>query len=152
MAERIKYAGHGRVRQLFVGLSLFQQRLWLARLGVIGVVTAIAFLLGVVLFIYGSGVYDDWRQSHLLRRATALLQEGKLSKAAQTAQEGLARHPDSLPSLHVLAAAAEKQNLEEAVRCREQIARSLPTDLDSQLNFASTVIRFVKMHLACESF
>ncbi len=148
MAERIKYAGHGRVRQLFVGLSLFQQRLWLVRLGVIVVVTAIAFLLGVVLFIYGSGLYDDWRQSHLLRRATALLQEGKLSKAAQTAQEVLARHPDSLPALHVLAEAAEKQNLEEAVRWREQIARLLPTDLDSQLNFASAALRFGKLDLA----
>src|SRR5436190_3150156 len=148
MAQPIKYAGHGRARQLFVGLSLFQQRFWLARLGVMVVVTAIAFLLGVVLFNYGSGLYDDWRQSHLLRRATALLQEGELSKAAQTAQEVLARHRDSLPALHVLAEAAEKQNLDEAVRWREQIARLLPRDLDSQLNLASAALRFGKLHLA----
>jgi thioredoxin-like negative regulator of GroEL len=148
MAERIKYAGHGRARQLFGGLSLFQERFWLARLGVMVVVTAIAFLLGVVLYGYGSRLYDDWRQSHLLRRATALLREGKLSNAAQTAQEVLARHPDSLPALHVLAEAAEKQNLEEAVRWREQIARLLPTDLDSQLNLASAALRFGKLDLA----
>ena len=148
MAQPIKYAGHGRARQLFVGLSLFQQRFWLARLGVMVVVTAIAFLLGVVLFNYGSGLYDDWRQSHLLRRATALLQEGELSKAAQTAQEVLARHRDSLPALHVLAEAAEKQNLDEAVRWREQIARLLPSDLDSQLNLASAALRFGKLDLA----
>jgi thioredoxin-like negative regulator of GroEL len=149
MAERLKHAGHGRARQLFLGLeSLFQRRLWLARLSVIVVVTAIAFLLGVVLFSYGSRLYDDWRQSRLLRRATALLQEGKLSKATQTAQELVARHPDSLPALHVLAEAAEKQNLEDAVRWREEIARLLPTNLDSQLNLASAALRFGKLDLA----
>ena len=148
MAKRTKHAGHGRARQLFVGLSLFQQRFWLARLGIIVVVTAIAFLLGVVLFSYGSRLYDNWRQSRLLHRATALLQEGKLSKAAQTAQELLARHPDSLPALRVLAEAAEEQNLEDAVRWREQIARLLPTDLDSQLNLASVALRFGKLDLA----
>src|SRR6266481_2055826 len=148
MAKRTKHAGHGRARQLFVGLSLFQQRLWLARLGVIVVGSAIAFLLGIVLFSYGSSLYDDWRQSHLLRRATALLQEGELSKAAQTAQELVARHPDSLPALHVLAEAAEKQNLEEAVKWREQIARLLPTDLESQLNLASAALRFGKLDVA----
>src|SRR5438132_5695446 len=149
MAKRTKRAGHGRARQLFVGLqSLFQRQLWLARLGVVVVGSAIAFLLGIVLFSYGSSLYDGWRQSRLLHRATVLLQEGKLSKATQTAQELAARHPDSLPALHVLAEAAEKQNLEEAVRWREQIARLLPTDLDSQLNLASAALRFGKLDLA----
>src|SRR5436190_3078519 len=145
MAKRTKHAGHGRTRQLFVSLSSFQQRFWLVRLGIIVVVTAIAFLVGIVLFSYGSRLYDDWRQSRLLRRATALLREGKLNKAAQTAQELVARHPDSLPALHVLAEAAEKQNLEEAVKWREQIARLLPTDLESQLNLASAALRFGKL-------
>src|SRR5436309_79706 len=146
MAERIKYVRHGRARQLFRGLeSFFRRRLWLARLGVVVVVSAVALLVGIVLFSYGSRLYDDWRQSRLLRRATALLQEGKLSKAAQTAQELVARHPESLPALHVLAEAAEKQNLEEAVKWREQIARLLPTDLESQLNLASAALRFGKL-------
>src|SRR5436309_1054686 len=146
MAERIKYVRHGRARQLFRGLeSFFRRRLWLARLGVVVVVSAVALLVGIVLFSYGSRLYDDWRQSRLLRRATALLQEGKLNKAAQTAQELVARHPDSLPALHVLAEAAEKQNLEEAVKWREQIARLLPTDLESQLNLASAALRFGKL-------
>jgi hypothetical protein len=149
MAERIKYVRHGRARQLFLGLeSFFQRRLWLARLGVVVVVSVVAFLVGIVLFSYGSRLYDDWRQSRLLRRATALLQEGKLSKASQTAQELVARHPDSLPALHVLAEAAEKQNLQEAVKWREQIARLLPTDLESQLNLASAALRFGKLDVA----
>ena len=146
MAERIKHVRHRRARQLFLALeSFFQRRLWLARLGVVVVVSAVALLVGIVLFSYGSRLYDDWRQSRLLRRATALLREGKLNKAAQTAQELVARHPDSLPALHVLAEAAEKQNLEEAVKWREQIARLLPTDLESQLNLASAALRFGKL-------
>ncbi len=146
MAERIKHVRHRRARQLFLALeSFFQRRLWLARLGVVVVVSAVAFLVGIVLFSYGSRLYDDWRQSRLLRRATALLREGKLNKAAQTAQELVARHPDSLPALHVLAEAAEKQNLEEAVKWRKQIARLLPTDLESQLNLASAALRFGKL-------
>ena len=111
-------------------------------------VLAIAFLVGALSFRYGSRLYDDWRQNRLLHRATALLQEGKLSKAAQTAQELLARHPDSLPALYLLAETAEKQNLEEAVSWREQIARLLPSDVDSQLNLASAALRFGKLDLA----
>src|SRR2546430_13179409 len=41
--------------------------------------------------------------------------------------------PDSLTAFYVLAEAAEKRNLEEAVSWRAQIARILPHDLDSQL-------------------
>jgi predicted Zn-dependent protease len=149
MAERIRHARHGRPRQLFLGVeSFFQRRLWPVRIAVIVAVSAIAFLLGAAVFSYGSKLYEDWRQTRLLHRATALLQEGKLSKAAQTAQELLARHPDSLPALYVLAEAAEKQNLAEAVSWREQIARLLPTDLDSQLNLASAALRFGKLDLA----
>ena len=125
-----------------------QRQLWPARLAVMVAVLAIAFLVGALSFRYGSRLYDDWRQNRLLHRATALLQEGKLSKAAQTAQELLARHPDSLPALYLLAETAEKQNIEEAVSWREQIARLLPSDVDSQLNLASAALRFGKLDLA----
>jgi thioredoxin-like negative regulator of GroEL len=147
MAGRIKYAGHGRVRQLLLG-SAFQRQLWPARFAVMVAVPAIAFLLGALWFSYGSRLYEYWRESRLLHRAGALLQEGKFSKAAEAAQELLARHPDSLPALSVLAGAAEKQNLEEAVHWREQIARLLPTDLDNQLNLASAALRFGRLDLA----
>src|SRR5947207_7988101 len=149
MAERTKCGGHGRTRQLFFALgSFFHLQVWVARLAVIVAVSAIAFLLGIVLFSYGSRLYEDWRETRLLNRATALLQEGKLSKAAQTARELVARHPDFVPALYVLAEAAEKQNREEAVSWRQQIARLLPTDLDSQLNLASAALRFGKLDLA----
>src|SRR5437899_6142579 len=149
MAEPIKNVGHGRTRRSFLSLESFLQRqLWPARLAVMVAVLAIAFLVGALSFRYGSRLYDDWRQNRLLHRATALLEEGKLSKAAQTTQELLARHPDSLPALYLLAGTAERQNLEGAVSWREQIARLLPSDVDSQLNLASAALRFGKLDLA----
>jgi len=149
MAEQIKHPRHGRVRQLFLGLeSCFQRQLWPARLAVMVALVAVALLVGVLLFNYSSKLYENWRQTHLLHGATALLQEGKLSKATQTAQELLRRRPDSLPALYVLAEAAERQNLEEAVSWRGQIARLLPKDVESQLNLASAALRFGKLDLA----
>src|SRR5436189_4866457 len=109
---------------------------------------AVALLVGVLLFNYGSKLYENWRQTHLLHGATAFLKEGKLSKATRTWQELLRRHPDSLPALYVLAEAAERQNLEEAVSWRGQIARLLPKDVESQLNLASAALRFGKLDLA----
>src|SRR5207249_5759907 len=97
---------------------------------------------------YGSKLNENLRQTHLLHGATGFAQEGKLSKATQTAQELLRRHPDSLPALYVLAEAAERQNLEEAVSWRGQIARLLPKDVESQLNLASAALRFGKLDLA----
>ena len=152
MAERIKDARHGRDRQSLRGQESFsQRRLWPARLAVMVTGLVIAFLLGAVFVSYGSKLYEDWRQNRLLHRAAALLQDGKLSEASQTAQELLERHPNSLPALYLLAEAAEKQNLEEAVWRREQIARLLPKDADSQLNLASAALRFGKLDLAREA-
>jgi len=153
MAERIKSAGHGKSRQLIPGLeSFFSQRyFWPVRLALVVAALVIAFLLGALFFSYGSKLFEDWQQNRLLHQAAALLQEGRLSEASQTAQELLVRHPNSLPALYVLAEAAEKQNLEEALWWREQIARLLPKDPDSQLNFASAALRFGKLDLAREA-
>src|SRR6266699_129167 len=153
MAERMEDAGRrGGTRQLFLGLeSFFQRQLWPARLGLVVAALTIAILLGALLFSYASKLYGDWRETRLGHEAASMLQEGKFSEAAQTARELLGRHPDSLPALYVLAEAAERQNLEEAVSWREQIARLLPRDLDSQLNFASAALRFGKLDLAREA-
>src|SRR5215510_4986519 len=111
---------------------------------------AIALLVGVFVFSYGSKVYENWRERRLLHRATVLLQEGQLSEAAQMAQELARRHPDSLAALSILADTAERQNLEEAVVWRERIARLVPKDPESQLNLASAALRFGKLDLARE--
>jgi predicted Zn-dependent protease len=130
---------------------LFQWLLGPVRLVLAVATLAIAFLLGIFFVSYGSKLYQNWRENRLLYQATALLHEGNLSKAEQMAQELLTRHPDSLPALYILAETAERENLEEAVWWRERIARLLPKDPESQLNFASAALRFEKLNLVREA-
>ena len=111
----------------------------------------IAFLACVFFVLSGSKLYQNWRERRSLQKATELSQEGKLNEAGQIAQELVRRHPDSLAALAILADTAERQNLEEAVNWRERIARLLPKDLESQLNFASAALRFGKLDLAREA-
>src|ERR1051326_319828 len=160
MRAKIRYArpesmdGAGRERDrhsLRDRASSFQRRLWPARLPVMVPAVLIAFLLGALFVSYGSKFYEDWRQNRLLHQASALLHEGKFDEASHKAQELLAAHADSVPALYILAEAAEKQNLPEAVWRREQIARLLPKDADSQLNLASAALRFGKLDLAREA-
>src|SRR5262245_15401826 len=136
--EKPTPARHEKDRQTFLSRgSLFQHRLGPIRVVLAAGGLVIAILLGIFFVSYGSKLYQNWRENRLLYQATALLQEGKLNKAAQIAREILARHPDSLPALYILAETAERENLEEAVSWRERIARLLPKNPESQLNFAS---------------
>src|SRR5215469_16374187 len=149
IAERTEDAELRRIRQSLFGLdSFFQRRLWPARLALVAAGLAIAILLGALFFSSGLKLYEDLRQTRLLHQAASMLQQGRFSEATQTARELLAQHPDSLPALYVLAEAAEKQNLEEAISWRGQIARLRPKDPDSQLNLVSAALRFGKLDLA----
>jgi thioredoxin-like negative regulator of GroEL len=149
IAERTGDTGLGRIRQTLFSLeSFFQRQLWPARIALIAAALAITILLGALFVSYGSKLYENRRQTHLLHHAALMVQEGKHSEAMQTARELLAQHPDALPALYILAEAAEKQNLEEAISWREQIARLLPKDPDSQLNLVSAALRFGKLDLA----
>ena len=109
---------------------------------------AVAVLIGVSFFNYGSRLYREWHKSRLLHRAASLLQEEKFSEATETAREIVKEDRNSLPAYYVLAEAAEKQNLEETVSWRAQIARLLPKDAQSQLNLASAALRFGQLDLA----
>jgi len=149
MPGKIRDARHRRSGQIFpVVESFFQRQLWPARLALLVAAFVVAILLGVAFFSYGSKLYSDWHQSRLLHRAASMLQEERFIEAAQTAREVMKLDPDSLPAYYILAEAAEKQNLEEAVSWRAQIARLLPRDPDSQLNLASAALRFGKLDLA----
>src|SRR6184192_3697305 len=149
---QLEHAEQRRGRQSSSGRhSMFQRQLRRGRLTVTIAGLAIAFLVSVFFVSYGSKLYENWREHRLLHQAITLLQEGKLSKAAQMAQEVARRHTDSLPALSILADTAERQNLEEAVAWRERIARLLPKDPESQLNFASAALRFGKLDLAREA-
>lgn len=130
--------------------STLQRELRGSRLTIAIAALAIA-LLGVFVVSYGSKLYEHWRERGLLQKATTFLQEGHLSEAAQVAQELAQRHPDSIAALSILAETAERQNLEEAIAWREQIARLLPKDPESQLNLASAALRFGKLDLAREA-
>lgn len=149
IAEGTENISARRARQLFIEPKLLsRRRLWPGGLFATIAISAIALVVGAVVFSYSSKLYHDRRDTRLMQRATALVQEGKLSKAAEVAHELLARKPDSLPALYVLAETAEKQNMEEAVSWRQQIARVLPNNLDSQLNLASAALRFGKLDVA----
>jgi Tfp pilus assembly protein PilF len=149
IAERTEDAGYTKFRQSRFGVqSFFQRLLWPARLALVGAALAILILLGTLFFSYGLRLYEEWHQSRLLRQAASMLQQGRFSEATQSARELLTRDPDSLPVLYILAEAAEKQNLEEAISWRGQIARLRPRDPDSQLNFVSAALRFGKLDLA----
>jgi Tfp pilus assembly protein PilF len=149
MAENIKGAEHRRTRQLILGLeSFFKPQSWSARLGLLVTAATVLVVLDVLFLHYSSRLYRDWHESRLLRGAASMLQEEKFSQAAQRAREVVNVDPDSLPALHILAEATEKQNLEETVLWRAQIARLLPNNLDSQLNLASAALRFGQLDLA----
>ncbi len=149
MGEKIKGAEHRRKTQLFPGLeSFFQRQSWPARLGLLVAAAAVVVVLGILLLHYGSKLYRDWHQNRLLHGAASMLQQEKFSRATQSAREVVKLDPDSLLALHILAEATEKQNLEETVSWRAQIARLLPNDLDSQLNLASAALRFGQLDLA----
>jgi tetratricopeptide (TPR) repeat protein len=152
LSEQVKHCEHRRSRQSFSAAeSLLLRQLRPARVAFAVAALTTVFCLGAVLVSYSSKLYQNWRENRLLDRATALLQEGKLSKAAQMARELLARNPDSLQTLSILADTAEKQNLEDAVLWRERIARLRPNDGGSQLNYASAALRFGKLDLAREA-
>jgi Tfp pilus assembly protein PilF len=149
IAERTEEAEYTRIRQSLFGLqSFFQRQVWQTRLALAAGGLAIAILLGALFISYGLKVYASWHQTRLLREAASMLEQGRFSEATQTARDLAAQHPDSLPALHILAEAAEKQNLEEAISWREQIARLRPRDPDSQLNLVSAALRFGKLDLA----
>ena len=149
IAERTEDAGYRRIRQSLFGLeSFFQRQLWPARVALIAAALAIAIVLGALFFRYGLRLYEDWRQTRLLHEAASMLQQGRFSEATQTARELLAQRPNSLPALYILVEATEKENLEDAISWREQIARLRPKDPDSQLNLVSAALRFGKLDLA----
>jgi Tfp pilus assembly protein PilF len=108
----------------------------------------VAFLIALALLTYGSKVYGQWHESRLLQRATAMLQKKDYRGANETARQVLQIHQDSLPAFYILAEASEKENLEETVSWRAQIARLLPDNVDTQLNLASAALRFGQIDLA----
>jgi hypothetical protein len=149
MAEKItRLRRKRRIRLSTNPDSFFQRRSWPIRLALLVAVAALVLILGVLIFSSGSKLYGDWRETRLLHRAASMLEQEKFNAAARTARELLERHPDSLAALRILAEATEKQNLQETITWRAEIARLLPNDVDAQLNLASAALRFGRLDVA----
>lgn len=113
---------------------------------VIGAAAALSLI--IVFGTYGSKLYSGWRETRLLRRASAMLDNKDFAGANRLARQVLEVHSDSLPAFYILADATEKQNSEETVSWRAQIARLQPDNIDAQLNLASAALRFSQIDLA----
>jgi predicted Zn-dependent protease len=135
----------------FPGLDsfpVFRHHLTPARLSFLAAAIALAVVLGVIFFTYGSKAYRGWRETRLLAQADTMFQQKDYRAAAEAARQVLSLHYDSLRAFEILAEATERQNLEETVAWRAQIARLLPNNVDSQLNLASAALRFGQLDLA----
>jgi len=117
-------------------------------LAICAVALVFGFGFGWTLLTYGPQAYRGWRESSLLKNATALLAKEDYDGATRAAREVLQLHHDSLPAFRILAEASEKQNRPETVAWRAQIARLEPGSVDSQLNLASAALRFGRLDTA----
>ncbi len=152
MAEKVRRIRR-RVRSLprVESFRLFRHRISPERLVVLAAGAALAVVLGIVAFSYGSKAYYGWREKQLLQDASRMLQQHDYAGAIRNAQSALELHRDSLPAFYILAEATEQQNQIETVAWRAQIARLLPDKLDSQLNLASAALRFGELDTAREA-
>ena len=151
MPEKIRRVRRKRRSRSLPGVETFSSlRLHLPPVRVaLYVAAAAALLLLIVIFgTYGSKLYSGWHESRLLKRAGVMLEKKDFVAANQLARQILERERDSLPAFYILAEATEKQNSEETVSWRAQIARLQPDDIDSQLNLASAALRFGQIDLA----
>src|ERR1700758_1785100 len=118
MPERIVRVRRRRKRASFPALEsldILRRDLSPKRAAILIVAVVVAVAAGTICYHYVSGFYRGWREKNLLRQASSLLKEERLSEAAQRARDVLQRHPDSLAAFHILAETAEKRNLAEAV-------------------------------------
>ena len=151
MREKIRRVRRKRRSRSLPGVESFPSfRLHLppVRVALYLAAAAVAVLLIAVFGTYGSKLYTGWHESRLLKHATAMLEKKDFVAANRLARQVLERHPDSLPAFYVLAEATEKQNSEETVSWRAQIARLQPDNVESQLNLASAALRFGQIDLA----
>jgi predicted Zn-dependent protease len=118
------------------------------RIAICAAALVLGFSFGFALLTYGPQAYSSWRESRLLKAASAMLAKEDFDGATRAAREVLQIHHNSLAAFHILAEASEKQNRPETVAWRAQIARLEPENLDGQLNLASAALRFGQLDTA----
>src|ERR1700720_909134 len=151
MPEKIRRVRRKRRSRSLPGIEAlpsFRLHLPPVRVALYIAAAAAVVLLIIVFGTYGSKLYTGWHESRLLKRASAMLEKKDFVTANRLARQVLERHRDSLSAFYILAEATEKQNPEETVSWRAQIARLQPDNIDSQLNLASAALRFGEIDLA----
>src|SRR6266567_9469384 len=151
MPEKIRRVRRKRRSRSLPGVESFPSfRLHLppVRVALYLAAAAVAVLSIAVFGTYGSKLYTGWHESRLLKRATAMLEKKDFVAANRLARQVLEHRRDSLPAFYILAEATEKQNSEQTVSWRAQVARLQPDNIDSQLNLASAALRFGQIDLA----
>ena len=151
MPEKIRRVRRKRRSRSLPGVESFSSlrfHLPPVRVALYLMAAAAVVLLIIVFGTYGSKLYAGWNESRLLKRASAMLEKNDFVTASRLARQVVDRHGDSLPAFYILAEATEKQNSEETVSWRAQIARLQPDNIDSQLSFASAALRFGQIDLA----
>src|SRR5207244_3904249 len=151
MPEKIRRVRRKRRSRSLPGVESFPSfRLDLppVRVALYVAAAAVAVLLLVLFGTYGSKLYAGWHESRLLKRATTMLEKKDFVAANRLARQVLEHRRDSLPAFYILAEATEKQNSEQTVSWRAQVARLQPDNIDSQLNLASAALRFSQIDLA----
>jgi Tfp pilus assembly protein PilF len=148
MAEKITRVRRRRKIKSFADLGDLGEKFQPRQLALLVGVIVVGSAIGLISLNYGSATYHNWRESRLLKRASAMLEHQDFDGATRAAMQALDLHRDSLLAFQILAEATEKQNKIETVAWRAQIARLLPQNLDSQLNLASAALRFGELDTA----
>src|SRR4051812_20445121 len=114
MPEKIKRVRRRRRTRAFPAVEsmrIFRHGLSPERLAIFIGALALAVVIAILFFGYGSKLFSGWRERRLLTQGNALLQKHDYPGASMSAQKVLQLHPDSLDAYRILAEATEKQNL-----------------------------------------
>ncbi len=106
MAEKSKSVRRKRRVRSIPGVDtirIFRHRFSPERLAMLTALVALAVVVGIVCFTYGARFYNGWRETRLLKRASALLQQHDYAAATKDAHDALLLHPDSLSAFYILA-------------------------------------------------
>ncbi|HEV8422590.1 MAG TPA: hypothetical protein VGQ40_04545, partial [Chthoniobacterales bacterium] len=116
-----------------------------------GLVISLFIILGFVVGLFATSSlrkgWNRWQKSRLMDEATRHLEQNDLPAAEASARKALALDSGSLVALRLLAETTERENRDETVAWRAQIAH-LDPGLDSELNLASAALRFGQLDVA----